>query len=328
MKTRFQNSTSPFPGNNRLSFMRNAGTTALVKETNYYPFGLTHRGYNNLTTSLGSAGAKKYMYNGKELQEDFGLDWYDYGFRYYDAALARFTTIDPLTEKNHSQSGFVYAANNPIAYIDYMGLDSVYVLDQAQRPADNGTAGTSYTADVYVVQNGELVYVGENEKSTYPNSKSTTDNSAKYNTAKEGEHNFDNQYGHKTSSKKGLNIYDNATTRTTEGTKPDGTDVDMTGVNDHSGASNNGGASSRGSKGCMTTDPAANDSYLNVFDWSGTITRQTSDGAKTYTGTTGNSSGKYYIYRGTANMPANFRNDHKLPIILPGVTVTAPAPQK
>jgi hypothetical protein len=63
VKTRFQNSTRPFPGNNRLSFMRNAGTVAIVKETNYYPFGLTHQGYNNLTTSLGSAGAKKYMYH-------------------------------------------------------------------------------------------------------------------------------------------------------------------------------------------------------------------------------------------------------------------------
>jgi hypothetical protein len=53
--------------------------------------------------------------------------WYDYGFRYYDAALARFTTIDPLKEKNHSQSGFVYAANNPIKYIDFMGLDTLMV---------------------------------------------------------------------------------------------------------------------------------------------------------------------------------------------------------
>jgi RHS repeat-associated protein len=124
-------------GNNRLSFMRNAGTTAIVKETNYYPFGLTHRGYNNLTTSLGSAGAKKYQYNGKlersgnpalagELQEDFGLDWYDYGARFYDAGLGRFMVQDVFAEKYVSMSPYQYAANNPVNLIDING-DSISV---------------------------------------------------------------------------------------------------------------------------------------------------------------------------------------------------------
>ncbi len=181
--------------------------------------------------------------------------------------------------------------------------------------------GTSYTADVYVIQNGELVYVGDNEKSTYPNSKSLTDNSTSHNTVAEGEHSFDNAYGHSQSQEKGLNIYDDESTRTVAGTSPDGTPVKggMTGVNDHEGASNNGGPRSRGSIACPTTDPAASESYYSVFDWSGTITRN----GKTYSGTTGNSSGGYFIYRGIANMPANFRNDHKLPTIIPGVTITA-----
>ena len=76
-----------------------------------------------------------------------GGSWYDYGTSYYDAALARFTTIDPLTEKNHSQSGFVYGANNPIKYIDYMGLDS------AQR------ANAVSQAEQYVSQkaNGNMI---------------------------------------------------------------------------------------------------------------------------------------------------------------------------
>jgi RHS repeat-associated protein len=110
-------------GSNRLSFMRNAGTVAIVKETNYYPFGLTHQGYNNLTTSLGSAGAKKYQYNGKELQEDFGLDWYDYGARFYDATLGCWHVIDPLAEDptNISTSPYIYVGNNPTTFIDSNG---------------------------------------------------------------------------------------------------------------------------------------------------------------------------------------------------------------
>ncbi len=60
------------------------------------------------------------------------LGWLDYGFRFYDPVILRFTTIDPLTEKNHSQSGFVYAANNPINYIDFLGLDSLAAAEVTQ----------------------------------------------------------------------------------------------------------------------------------------------------------------------------------------------------
>ncbi len=37
--------------------------------------------------------------NGKELERTAGLDLYDYGARWMDAALGRFTTMDPLCEK-------------------------------------------------------------------------------------------------------------------------------------------------------------------------------------------------------------------------------------
>ena len=109
-------------GNNRLSFMRNAGTVAIVKETNYYPFGLTQKGYNNLTTSLGSAGAKKYQYNGKELQDDYGLDLYDYGARFYDAGLGRWFVEDPMAEKATSWTPYRYAFDNPVNITDPDGM--------------------------------------------------------------------------------------------------------------------------------------------------------------------------------------------------------------
>jgi RHS repeat-associated protein len=73
----------------------------------------------------------KYLYNGKELQDELlgsvNLDWYDYGARMYDPALGRFHTMDPLSEIYSYQSPFAYAANNPISNIDFMGMSPLGV---------------------------------------------------------------------------------------------------------------------------------------------------------------------------------------------------------
>ncbi|MBB4038360.1 uncharacterized protein RhaS with RHS repeats [Dysgonomonas hofstadii] len=46
------------------------------------------------------------------------MNLYDYSARYYDGALGRFTTVDPLAEKYYSISPYVYCNNNPIKFID------------------------------------------------------------------------------------------------------------------------------------------------------------------------------------------------------------------
>ncbi|MCG8208143.1 hypothetical protein [Tenacibaculum finnmarkense] len=48
-------------GNVRLSYTDNDGvidaSSEIVEESNYYPFGLKHKGYNNVTSSLGNSTA-------------------------------------------------------------------------------------------------------------------------------------------------------------------------------------------------------------------------------------------------------------------------------
>jgi RHS repeat-associated protein len=112
--------------------------------TNYYPFGLTSESY------LGGLD-NKYLYNGKELQEDkIGtgmLDWYDYGARMYDPALGRWHAVDILAEKYYSISPYTYVANIPLKFIDPDGmrLDG-YTVDRenvrVKRVDDTG--GESY----------------------------------------------------------------------------------------------------------------------------------------------------------------------------------------
>lgn len=47
-----------------------------------------------------------------------GLDLYDYGARWMDAALGRFTTMDPLCEKYYSISPYAYCGGNPVNMVD------------------------------------------------------------------------------------------------------------------------------------------------------------------------------------------------------------------
>jgi len=57
------------------------------------------------------------------------LGWYDYGWRFYDPQLGRFTTVDPHAENYYSWSPYHYAANNPLIIIDPNGRDWYTSID-------------------------------------------------------------------------------------------------------------------------------------------------------------------------------------------------------
>ena len=82
----------------------------------YYPFGLAIK-------PLDKEGKPdhRFTYNGKELEEETG--YLDYHARQHDPQLGRFMSVDPLAEKFHSFSSYIYVADNPINFIDPDGRE-------------------------------------------------------------------------------------------------------------------------------------------------------------------------------------------------------------
>lgn len=242
-------------GNNRVVINQSG---AVQQTNNYYPYGGT------FASSTTGTNNQPYKYNGKEFDNHNGLNWYDYGARHYDPAIARWTAQDPLAEKYYAWNPYNYCVSNPLRFIDIDGKDTVYVFDQNARPKDN-YRDENYTATIIVYQSGKItgIYRG----SSYPNSKSEKDNRTNYNTIKEGEYQYNNRYGHKNGSQKGLNIIDDQEERTVPGYNSNLEDVEMTFVNVHSGFSTNRGPRSRGSKGCVTIHPDDAVEFFSHFKW-------------------------------------------------------------
>jgi RHS repeat-associated protein len=124
-------------GNIRLSYAQDPDTQQLkiVEQNHYYPFGLRHTNYSGgkmqvvkeqelkrMAPTPEELLSYKYKYNGKEWQDELGLNMYDYGARNYDAAIGRWMNVDPLAEQGRRWSPFCYAMDNPIYFIDPDGM--------------------------------------------------------------------------------------------------------------------------------------------------------------------------------------------------------------
>jgi RHS repeat-associated protein len=79
----------------------------------------------------------RYKYNGKEYNDDFGLNWMDYGARWYDGVVGRFPVVDPIIEKFPYLTPYNYASNDSVGKIDLWGLQGVSA-DIIQRQYQEG----------------------------------------------------------------------------------------------------------------------------------------------------------------------------------------------
>jgi RHS repeat-associated protein len=103
-------------GNSRVNFVTASGVAIQVQADDYYPFGL------EILKGNQPAVKNNYLYNKKELQENLGM--YDYGARFYDPVIGRWTNVDPLAEKMRRFSPYSYGDDNPIRNIDPDGMET------------------------------------------------------------------------------------------------------------------------------------------------------------------------------------------------------------
>lgn len=89
-----------------------------TKETiNYYPFGSEMKMQD--PAQMAGDTWQPYRFTSKELDNQNGLNWYDFGARWFDVAgVPMWTSVDPLAEKYYPYSPYTYCAGDPVNKFD------------------------------------------------------------------------------------------------------------------------------------------------------------------------------------------------------------------
>jgi len=122
----------------------------------YVPFGEVFIEERNNTWNT------PYLFNAKEFDEETGM--YYYGARYYDPRLSLWMSVDRFAEKYPATSGYNYAINNPVRYIDING-DSIRVSSE-NRELFNKTLKDvfgEFSSKFSYTQSDMLVFSGKNK---------------------------------------------------------------------------------------------------------------------------------------------------------------------
>ncbi len=141
-------------GDDHITVSTDPMITEVVEESNYYPFGLKHKGYNdNSVPPLGNSVAQKYKtFQGQEFTEDLGLNIHEWKYRISDPAIGRFWQVDPLAEDYVHNGVYNFSENRVIDGVELEGLEYVSIHHFA-----NGTVSQT---EYYKMSNAQIKRLG------------------------------------------------------------------------------------------------------------------------------------------------------------------------
>ncbi len=73
----------------------------------------------------GNISETNWKFGGKEYDQSFNIDTYDFGARHYNPWAVRWGSIDVMASKYNEYSPYIYAVNNPVLFIDPDGEDPI-----------------------------------------------------------------------------------------------------------------------------------------------------------------------------------------------------------
>lgn len=94
----------------------------LLEETHYYPFGLTMAGISS--KAAGEAENKNNKFQNQELNNDLGVNYYEFRWRTHDPQIGRFLQIDPLADKYRYNSPYAFSENKVVVHRELEGLEA------------------------------------------------------------------------------------------------------------------------------------------------------------------------------------------------------------
>lgn len=113
----------------------------VVQVNDYDPWGLD-------INSFLKNNQDNFKYSDKEQYKEFGLDWYDFGARMYDAPIGRWHAVDALADISRRFSPYVYGNNNPMRFIDPSGMASEEVKDFSYSDGYSNLSARNSTGSV------------------------------------------------------------------------------------------------------------------------------------------------------------------------------------
>jgi len=122
---------SDYQGNVRNLVENYNDAPRVTREYLYGPFGTL----DSIWVQAGDTLEARFGYGLKEMDLDFGAGLQYHGARFYEPAVGRFTSVDPIYDYHNPYS---YCRNNPIKYIDPSGMSVSKPLCERPIPTPHG----------------------------------------------------------------------------------------------------------------------------------------------------------------------------------------------